>query len=79
MDVEAIAERHGLGVDSRFKAVDVAAVRAEIERLAERVNAGKKLRLLCWCNPKRCHADTIAAKIAEMAHAAASEQVAVTS
>ena len=37
MDVEAIAARHGLGVDWRFKAVDAAAVRAEIEGLAARV------------------------------------------
>ena len=78
MDVGAIAARHGLGVDSRFKAVDVVAVRAEIERLAERVKVGKKLRLLCWCSPKRCHADTIAVKITEMANAGASEQVAMT-
>ena len=34
--MEAIAARHGLGVDSRFKAVDAAAVRAEIEGLAAR-------------------------------------------
>ena len=71
MDVKAIAARHGLGVDSRFKAVDAFAVRAEIERLGTRVSGGEKLRLLCWCSPKRCHADAIAAKIVEMAHAGA--------
>ena len=67
VDVEAIAARRGLGVDSRFKAVDAAAVRAELERLAARVCAGERLRLLCWCAPKRCHADAIADKIVELA------------
>ena len=85
--MEAIAARHGLGVDSRFKAVDAAAVRAEIEGLAARVRGEgegeeKQLRLLCWCSPKRCHADAIAAKIVEIAHghaAGAPQQVAITS
>ena len=68
LDVEAIAARRGLGVDSRFKAVDAVEVRAEMERLAARVGAGERLRLLCWCAPKRCHADAIADKIVELAY-----------
>ena len=79
MDVEAIAVRHGLGVDSRFKAVDAAEVRAEMDRLAARVGAGERLRLLCWCAPKRCHADAIAHKVVELAHQqGASNQVDMT-
>ena len=42
----------------------------------------KQLRLLCWCSPKRCHADAIVAKIVEIAHGHASgapQQVSMTS
>ena len=79
VDVEAIAARCGLDVDSRFKAVDAAVVRAEMGRLAARVGAGERLRLLCWCAPKRCHADAIADRILELAQQQqhASKQVAM--
>ena len=65
-------------MDSRFKAVDAAAIRAEMERLGELVREGGRLRLLCWCAPKRCHADAIADKILELARRQdASNQVAM--
>ena len=54
-------------MDSRFKTVDAAAVRAEMERLGALVREGERLRLLCWCAPKRCHADAIADKIVDLA------------
>lgn len=33
--------------------------RAELFELASRVKAGEKIRLVCWCSPKECHADII--------------------
>ena len=54
-------------MDSRFKTVDAAAVRAEMERLGALVREGERLRLLCWCAPKRCHANAIADKVVELA------------
>lgn len=30
-----------------------------IEELADRIEAGEKLGLQCWCTPKPCHADVI--------------------
>lgn len=59
-DEQTIARRHGLGsVDGRF--VGRAAERAAaIESLAKRVASGESLRLMCWCAPKRCHAEAIA-------------------
>lgn len=35
----------------------------EIEKLANRVEAGEKLGLQCWCTPKACHADVIKSAI----------------
>jgi hypothetical protein len=31
----------------------------ELEKLIEAYSTHKKLRLFCWCSPKRCHAETI--------------------
>ena len=38
----------------------------EVQRLAEIVRVGKKIALRCWCAPKRCHAEILAKKIAEI-------------
>jgi hypothetical protein len=37
-----------------------------IRGLAERVDAGERLALRCWCAPKPCHAELIRNKIAEV-------------
>ena len=60
-DVDAIARKHGLRVDSRFK--HMTARRALSDALAEveaRAGAGESLRFMCWCAPKRCHGNGIA-------------------
>lgn len=38
---------------------------AELNRLIKLYNKYNKLRLFCWCVPKRCHAETIRAYILE--------------
>ena len=61
-DVNEIALRHGLVVDSRFAtgpAVGAAAARA-MDQLEARLRAGEKLNLRCWCAPLRCHGNAIA-------------------
>ena len=61
-DVNEIALRRGLVVDSRFAtgpAVGAAAARA-MEQLEARLRAGEKLNLRCWCAPLRCHGNAIA-------------------
>jgi hypothetical protein len=35
------------------------AVRAEVERIAALVKAGKPIALQCWCAPCACHGDVI--------------------
>jgi hypothetical protein len=35
------------------------AVKAELERLARMYKAQGRLVLVCWCAPKRCHAQSI--------------------
>jgi len=35
-----------------------------VVKLAARVKAGEKLALECYCAPRKCHGDTIAAAIA---------------
>ena len=60
-DVNAIARRHGLRVDSRFSSANACTeLEAELQRLEARLRAGESLRLMCWCVPKRCHAMGIA-------------------
>ena len=39
----------------------------EVRRLALRVAQGERIALRCWCAPRECHADLIAAKVAEFA------------
>ena len=34
--------------------------REALEGLAERLRGGESLRLLCWCAPRRCHAEDLA-------------------
>ena len=63
-DQHRIAERRGLHVDPRFG--DARALRTldeALRELEERAQAGEKLRLLCWCAPKRCHGHGIAKRI----------------
>ena len=63
-DQHRIAERRGLHVDPRFG--DARALRTldeALRELEERAQAGEKLRLLCWCAPKRCHGHGIARRI----------------
>ena len=55
------------GIPARCVECDADAENAQAERLealdsiARRVAAGSDVRILCWCYPKRCHADDIAA------------------
>ena len=59
-NVDAIAAKYGLRVDSRFKeASSRRALSDAMSALEARVRAGESLRLMCWCHPKRCHADGI--------------------
>lgn len=35
----------------------------EIDSLAERIRAGEKICLACWCKPSPCHADILVKRI----------------
>ena len=63
-DLDTIAKRHGVRVDSRFRKKGAADPQAEaaqaLSDLERRLRAGESLRLMCWCHPKRCHGDGIA-------------------
>jgi hypothetical protein len=37
----------------------------ELENLAKRFRQDEWLMLLCWCSPKRCHAEVIATELKE--------------
>lgn len=60
--VAEIGRRFGVEVDSRFAdSAKCATRRADaLEQLQKRLLRGESVRLLCWCAPKRCHAETIA-------------------
>lgn len=34
--------------------------------IAERVSAGERIALRCWCAPRKCHADILRAKVLEI-------------
>ena len=40
---------------------------SEVKALAEIVASGQRLRLLCWCHPKRCHTHALADTIERVA------------
>ena len=61
-DPIAIAARHGLRLHDRFRKGTSALV-AALDQLAARLQKGESLRLLCWCKPKRCHGDGLAAAL----------------
>jgi hypothetical protein len=39
------------------------AIRKELNSLADRVEAGEDIALMCWCAPKECHGDNIIRKV----------------
>jgi hypothetical protein len=39
------------------------AIRKELNSLADRVEVGEDIALMCWCAPKRCHGDNIIRKV----------------
>lgn len=46
-------------ISGKFKNPTAQQVVDELYRLLNLLKQGKKLRLLCWCEPQRCHADSI--------------------
>jgi len=67
VDVGSIASLAGTPVDPRFSRSDPARVRDTIKALADRVVRGHRLRLLCWCHPKPCHAHAVSAAVLRIA------------
>ena len=63
-DLQQIASRFGLRVDSRFRnASALSALDEALRGLEDGLRAGENLRLLCWCVPKRCHGHGIAKRL----------------
>jgi len=59
--VADIANGRGLRVAGRFLRDDAAEQRAsEMRRLERLLGRGERLRLLCWCAPRRCHGHIVA-------------------
>ena len=54
-----VAGPRRLQVDARFRGAEARDWGRAMHGLAERLRAGKRLRLLCHCLPKRCHAQSI--------------------
>jgi hypothetical protein len=65
IDLPGIAAEHGVRVHER--PVDVSELRRSVEHIADQVKAGSKLRLMCWCHPERCHAQSIAQAVRVLA------------
>ena len=59
--VADVAETLGVRVSRDFRREDAAERREqEMRRLGRLLDQGKRLRLKCWCAPRRCHAHSIA-------------------
>jgi hypothetical protein len=57
-DLDAIAAKYQLCIDERFRDPAARSQLSDALGKAEaRLRAGESLRLMCWCFPKRCHAD----------------------
>ena len=65
--INHIADAYGLDVDERFRPGGGRDPQAEfasaLDFLEARVRGRASLCLLCWCHPKRCHADGIATEL----------------
>lgn len=48
---------------TKEKRVDGSPIRKELKVLLQRMLNGEKLNLQCFCKPRRCHADTLAASL----------------
>ena len=60
-----VIDLYAKGLRSAYKAGGHLTV--EIDKLADRVRAGEQLYFGCWCAPKRCHGDVLAALVMEVA------------
>ena len=71
-DVQAIADGYGLQVDRhRATTSAVRELHHAIHQLAEDVAAlpaGRSIRLMCHCAPRRCHAHSIAKAVRDLLH-----------
>ena len=65
MDPAAIAVQHGLALDERFAEADACATARVLamEGLRARLLSGESLRLMCWCAPRRCHAEELVRRL----------------
>jgi len=55
---DLVCDKYGAWLQKRIASSDTFIV-SEIIRLANIYEQFGKLRLFCWCAPKRCHAETI--------------------
>lgn len=56
---EETVDSAGIAGDERALACD-ASRKKSLAELCERLRHGESLRLMCWCVPRRCHAEEIA-------------------
>lgn len=54
---EEIIEKYRRWLWSEYK--KNGSVKQELVAIAERVKNGEKVKLVCWCHPKKCHGDVI--------------------
>lgn len=59
LDPLPIAKKYGVPVSRTWKRPSPVQIVTELKRLVQLLNTGQKLRLLCWCHPKECHAQVI--------------------
>ena len=55
----------GYIISKRFKNPTAGQVVRKLNQLWEKLEAGKKIRLLCWCAPLDCHAEVIASCLSQ--------------
>lgn len=61
--IMAIAHRYDVALSVTIDYPQPSAFRAELQRLAAKLEDDEQLTLKCWCAPKRCHCLSIAAHL----------------
>jgi hypothetical protein len=64
-------KQQGLQISPTFKNPTSRQVSAEMMRIFQMVRARNNVYLMCWCSPRACHCDKIAARILQKLEASA--------
>jgi hypothetical protein len=60
LDPSAIAQRFNVPISPVWKSPTVSKILERLTYLEQKVESGEEINLICYCHPKKCHAESIA-------------------